>query len=163
MPRKDKKLRRAKFLAHELSNTLMITRYTIINSDVPSGFIARVDYLCNYYREIIKDCNGKIYGGEFGVRVKLTFEFEKLIKELKLTDEEVGDMVIEAIKKKSDFQEKLRINTLKETRDNKQTYNRGNSYSSNANKIRYPSLKRSKATWKRFYKLFPNAQRRKEV
>lgn len=45
--------------------------------------------------------------------------------------------------------------------DNKKTYVGGGG--DNRNRIRYPSLKRSKTTWRRFYTLFPNAERRKEV
>lgn len=45
--------------------------------------------------------------------------------------------------------------------DNKKTYVGGGG--DNRNRIRYPSLKRSKTTWRRFYALFPNAERRREV
>lgn len=45
--------------------------------------------------------------------------------------------------------------------DNKKTYIGGGG--GNRNSIRYPSLKRSKTTWRRFYELFPSAERRKEV
>ena len=43
-------------------------------------------------------------------------------------------------------------------RDNKDTYVGGGG--SNRNKIRYPSKKRSKSTWKKFYALFPYAAER---
>lgn len=48
------------------------------------------------------------------------------------------------------------------SRDNKRMYN-FKSGGSNRSSMRYPSLKRSKATWRRFYELFPDAERRKEV
>lgn len=47
-------------------------------------------------------------------------------------------------------------------RDNKGSHNI-KSGGSNRSSIRYPSLKRSKATWRRFYLLFPYAERRVEV
>lgn len=46
-------------------------------------------------------------------------------------------------------------------RDNKKTYIGGGG--SNRNMIRYPSLKRSKSTWRKFYALFPSAERRKDI
>lgn len=46
-------------------------------------------------------------------------------------------------------------------RDNKRSYNTRSGGDNNS--IRYPSLKRSKTTWRRFYTLFPYAERRKEV
>jgi hypothetical protein len=48
----------------------------------------------------------------------------------------------------------LRLNTLKETRDNKGVYV-GNG-GSNGNKIRYPKKNKSAKTWKIFYKMFPS-------
>lgn len=45
----------------------------------------------------------------------------------------------------------------KEKKDNKQTY--ASSFGGGMNSIRYPSKKRSKQTWKRFYKLFPHAKK----
>lgn len=48
-----------------------------------------------------------------------------------------------------------------EKKDNKDIHVGSGNY--NRNSIRYPSLKRSKSVWKKFYKLFPYAERRKKV
>ncbi len=55
----------------------------------------------------------------------------------------------------------LRLNTIKETRDNKGVYI-GGFGGSNRNKVRYPKKNRSKRTWKIFYKMFPNNAERDE-
>jgi hypothetical protein len=50
--------------------------------------------------------------------------------------------------------DELRLNNLKETRDNKGVYVGGGG--SNCNKIRYPKKNRSAKTWKTFYEMFPS-------
>ena len=47
----------------------------------------------------------------------------------------------------------------KVNRDNKDDYNYG-SGGSNINSVRYPSKKRNKKVWKKFYKLFPRLAER---
>lgn len=47
-------------------------------------------------------------------------------------------------------------------RDNKELHNRSGG-GGHWPTIRYPKLNRSKATWKKFYKLFPHAERRKKI
>jgi hypothetical protein len=46
-----------------------------------------------------------------------------------------------------------KLKPIKEGRDNKGVYVGGGG--SNRNKVRYPSKKRSKRTWKIFYQMFP--------
>lgn len=48
-------------------------------------------------------------------------------------------------------------------RDNKDGLRLSPSVGSSGSSIRYPSLKRNKYTWKKFYALFPWAEKRKEV
>lgn len=94
------------------------------------------------------------------VPVKIIVEKNKALKEIKkiviennITNDEYLKIVHEERKRVYMSYENLKINTLKETRDNKGVYVGGGG--SNANKVRYPKKTRSKRTWKIFYKMFP--------
>lgn len=84
---------------------------------------------------------------------KAFIEIKKLTIELNISKEEYLKIAKEELRKKSIIQEYLKINTLKETRDNKGVYI-GNG-GSNVNTVRYPKKNRSKRTWKIFYEMFP--------
>ena len=79
----------------------------------------------------------------------------KLAKELGIEDNELKEMWVtkwcEHERRKLEYRKKPQA----EGRDNKDV--RVGSGGSNRNMIRYPSKKRSVKTWKKFYKLFPQA------
>jgi ADP-heptose:LPS heptosyltransferase len=82
-------------------------------------------------------------------------EIYTLAKELDIEDKDLKEMWIakwcDHERRKREYSKKPQ----KEGRDNKDI--QVGSSGSNRNKIRYPSKKRSIKTWKKFYKLFPQA------
>lgn len=86
-------------------------------------------------------------------------EFYQLVDELGL-DEEMLNLVVrkyypKAKSMKNEYKKKPKI----ERKDNKKVINWG-SGSPGHSTIRYPSKKRSRQTWKNFYKLFPHLAER---
>ena len=77
----------------------------------------------------------------------------KLGIELGYTEEEIHDFQNEQYIIRQRINQSQEKPILKETRDNKDVH--VGSGGSNANKIRYPSKKRSRKIWSNFYKLFP--------
>lgn len=80
-------------------------------------------------------------------------EIEKLRIELQITVDDLYRMWNKATQLRYKAQNEYKKKPQKEGRDNKGVYV-GNG-GSNANKVRYPSKKRSKRTWKIFYEMFP--------
>jgi len=73
---------------------------------------------------------------------------------LEISDDELCRRWKIARDKREEREVMMSIKPVKEGRDNKGVYV-GNG-GSNANKVRYPSKKRSLRTWKIFYEMFPN-------
>lgn len=80
-------------------------------------------------------------------------ELKKLFIESGMSDEEYRKIASQERKRWEDSRDSLKLNNLKETRDNKGVYV-GNG-GSNRNKVRYPKKTRSKKVWSTFYKMFP--------
>lgn len=80
-------------------------------------------------------------------------ELKKLVIETNITKDEYQKIAKEERLLTVDTFENLRLNNLKETRDNKGVY--VGSGGSNAHSIRYPKKARSKRVWRIFYKMFP--------
>jgi hypothetical protein len=81
-------------------------------------------------------------------------EIYKLATELQISDDNLLKMwvgIYQARRKQKDLQN---IMPKVERKDNKHI--RVGSNGSNKNTVRYPSKKRSRATWKKFYLLFPS-------
>lgn len=70
---------------------------------------------------------------------------------------DIVNLLVQTRIDKFDYQDVYsKINNLKETRDNKgQFVDKWATYGGCHNKIRYPSKKRSKRVWKKFYEMFP--------
>lgn len=79
----------------------------------------------------------------------------KYIHEMGLTKADFLVIVnnIRIYNRKDNFRYKYDRKVYITRRDNKLSFNYGSGYSGNV--VRYPSKKRSKATWRNFYRLFP--------
>lgn len=130
----DRKTRRLRYLIHKYD----INGYLKFNDN---DLIAYLDRMLSY----MKDNKKNFY--------KAFFEIKKLVLELSITKNEYFKISRDEYLKKTNSKEKLKINNLKETRDNKGVYIGGGG--SNRNKIRKPSKKRSKRTWRIFREMFP--------
>ena len=88
------------------------------------------------------------------IQMKELFEIFSLAKELNFSKQELYNLWAKQnyirYQNKKDYNRRPQ----KEGRDNKDVH--VGSGGSNKNKVRYPSKKRSKSTWKKFYKLFPH-------
>lgn len=81
-------------------------------------------------------------------------ELKKLFIELEMTDIEYRKIAHIERERYNASRESLKINNLKETRDNKGVYvGSGNRHGWS---IRYPKKARSKKVWSIFYKMFPH-------
>jgi len=81
-------------------------------------------------------------------------ELKKLFLELGLTDIEYRKIALIERERYNTSRDSLRLNNLKETRDNKGVYvGSGNRHGW---AIRYPRKARSKKVWSIFYKMFPH-------
>lgn len=80
-------------------------------------------------------------------------ELYDLAKELNIPDNELCKMWVQIRKQKYERDRIYSQRPQKEGRDNKGVY--VGSGGSNKNSVRYPSKKRSKATWVKFYAMFP--------
>lgn len=126
--------------------------YTYAKNGTKPTVTATIKQLGDHYRQLGDICSfGKMTKDD----AKMVFELEKYIVELGITEKELMEMLFESNEKKKSFLESLSFNNLGMKRDNKRSHNRG-SRNSNANKVRLPRKNRSKATWERFYKLFPS-------
>jgi hypothetical protein len=88
-------------------------------------------------------------------------EFYRLSDEFNLNEEQLNLLIrrnaVDVLKQKKEYEKK----PIVERKDNKGSINYGNR-SGHPNPIRYPSKKRSRATWKRFYTLFPHLAEKDE-
>lgn len=82
----------------------------------------------------------------------------EISKELGLSDEEVRLKWAEITNERTEQKNSYKGKPIPEGRDNKGIYV-GNG-GSNGNKVRYPSKKRPKRTWKIFYQMFPRLAER---
>jgi hypothetical protein len=160
MNKKNKYKRRLRNIIYKIGY-LINPGYAVIKGLSIPEFKKRINYLSSEYKKIISETSIKKLNAGFQKQVNLLFELEKIIKEYNVSDEELLKIWKQTRHKKIVSNILLSHNTLSETRDNKYVY--VGSGGSNKNKIRYPSMKRSKSTWKKFYKLFPNAEKRVKV
>ena len=97
------------------------------------------------------------YGKRSVTALTEILEIHKLIEELKITDSSFGvnNLWLDMHFVKTNSERIRQLKPPRESRDNKGVYV-GSGYSKyNANKVRYPSKKRSLRVWKTFYKMFP--------
>jgi hypothetical protein len=80
-------------------------------------------------------------------------EIFKLASELNIPDNELLCMWVRFYDARRKLKDQQNIMPKRERKDNKHIHVGSNG--GNKNKVRYPSKKRSRATWKRFYLLFP--------
>jgi hypothetical protein len=80
-------------------------------------------------------------------------EIFKLASELNIPDNELLCMWVKLYDARRKLKDLQRVMPKRERKDNKHIHVGSNG--GNKNKVRYPSKKRSRATWKRFYLLFP--------
>lgn len=80
-----------------------------------------------------------------------------IISQLGFEEVDIVNLLVQTRIDKFDYQEIYsKTNNLKETRDNKgQFVDKWAYYGGCHNKIRYPSKKRSKRVWRKFYEMFP--------
>lgn len=135
--KREKQIRRLRHLIHKYDGS---GHFHIYNSLI-EYLDKRIDYL--------KDVPIKRMVEEY----KAFKEIKQIVIENDITNDEYLQIVHEERKIRYTTYDNLRINNLKETRDNKGVYVGGGG--SNANKVRYPKKARSKRTWKIFYKMFP--------
>jgi len=91
-------------------------------------------------------------------------EIRDLTDYLKMSEDDVKNMLIDGHRKRNDFDRKKYKRMPKRPRqDNKDFVNvqQSGCYEANRNKIRYPKKNR-KTAWKRFYKLFPHLKPQEE-
>ena len=102
------------------------------------------------YREMVSK-GIKVYGK----MVKIANHYLTIFKNSELLGISDEDVILTWIKiREKRHSDVYKQKPQKEGRDNKGVYV-GNG-GSNRNKVRYPSKKRSKRTWKTFYKMFPD-------
>lgn len=142
-----RKLRRLNHLVHKYDMMLDIY-FRSYKKDKPNyNLIAYFDERIESYSD---------FGDSHSVEwFKAFSEIKELVLDLSLTKEQYFELTAAERKKVNDAQDLLRVNNLKETRDNKGVYV-GSGWS-NKNNIRYPKKARSKRTWRIFYKMFPHA------
>lgn len=85
-----------------------------------------------------------------------------LKNELNLSDDDFILMWMDIDKERRQRKLSQSLKPIRERKDNKNTLNTGGS-GTGKNSIRYPSKKRSKYTWRRFYKLFPWIEQDKKL
>lgn len=113
----------------------------------------------NTFKETkIKDGKEVIEGGtiKYGRLVKQYEDYLNIFKyaeELGIGDDDLKKMWIEVMTHQREQSRLYSLKPQKEGRDNKGVY--VGTGGSNRNKVRYPSKKRSKRTWKTFYTMFP--------
>lgn len=130
----NKKYRRLKFLIHKYD---MWYRFADLNF---------LDQQIAIYANNLDDKKCKEYYNAYT-------EIKNIILLLNISKEEYCKLAKDEYKKFLNTNKQLRVNNLKETRDNKGVY--VGSGGSNKNSVRYPKKNRSKKVWKIFYKMFP--------
>lgn len=137
-----KKYRRLRHLIHE--NDIYFGNYTTTEVNLTEHLDKRI----------------RVYSDEnftHNKRYKKTYneyvEIKKLVLELKISVTEYMIIAQEELKNRNNMHYNLRLNNLKETRDNKGTYI--GSGGSNRYKVRYPKKNRSRKVWAKFYEMFP--------
>lgn len=141
---KNKKYRRLRYLVY---------KYDSFKNNLDDiDLISHLDKMIEYSNQI---------DSKIGKKRFLAFsEIKSIVLELNISKEEYFIIYAKESKRKYLAQNNLKLNTIKETRDNKGVYI-GNG-GSNINKVRYPKKNRSKKTWKIFYKMFPNKAEKDE-
>lgn len=91
--------------------------------------------------------------------IEAQLELYKLGKKYGMTEEDVRVLVNQQKRKRQKQIEEYRKKPKRERKDNKKSINWG-SGSGGSNRIRYPSKKRSRQTWRNFYNLFPHLAER---
>lgn len=129
-----KKYRRLKFLIHKYDMWYRFADLDFLNQQIA------------IYSNHLDDKKCKEYFTAYT-------EIKNLISVLKIDKEEYRKIASEEYKNFAETRDQLKVNNLKETRDNKGVY--VGSWGSNRNKIRRPKKNRSRQTWKMFYKMFP--------
>lgn len=138
--KKKKKLRRLNFLMYKHSKVWFINEEKVIEQ----------------YK--LMENNRETYPKHVQKDIEERYEIYVLSKELELSEKEREEMWWKLSRQKNLIQESMKKRPTPEGRDNKGVYvGRGGS---DGNKIRYPSKKRSKKTWKKFYEMFPWAAER---
>lgn len=132
--KQDKKLRRLTFLIHKYDTYGRFHDIEFLTEQI------------NIYAKYISEKQCKELHSAYS-------EIKKLILELKIDNTTYNKIAKEEAKKKFNIFDSLKLNNLKETRDNKGVY--VGSGGSNRNSVRYPKKNRSKKVWKMFYKMFP--------
>ena len=96
----------------------------------------------------------------FHKRQKIDFlRIEEIRIQLGITVRDLSHMWYEIECERRDQSEEYKKKPTKEGRDNKGVYVGSGGYT-NRNKVRYPSKKRSRKTWKIFYQMFPRLAER---
>lgn len=121
------------------------------------------DVFCGNFQnfELIEHLDKRIgiftgYNSEYSIsKLNAYTEIKNIVLELNIDKFQYFKISLTELKKINDSRESLKINTLKETRDNKGVYVGGRG-GSNCNKIRYPKKNRSAKVWKMFYEMFPH-------
>lgn len=103
------------------------------------------------YNQYIKYTDCTIRSVE--IRRDNIIELKKLIDEMNISDSELMSIYLKQNNIKNESYKLLKHITQVVKRDNKGVYIGGGG--SNANKVRYPSKKRSLRVWKTFYEMFP--------
>lgn len=130
----DRKLRRLKHLVHKYDTYSKFSDRNYLTEQI------------DIYVKYISDKHCKELHSAYS-------EIKKLIIELNIDTPTYDKIAREEAKKRFYSYDSLKVNNLKETRDNKGVYVGGGG--SNRNKVRYPKKARSKNVWKIFYKMFP--------
>ena len=136
--KREKLIRRLRFLIHS------VDRFSYFTNE--ESIIEHLDKMIN--------CNSGVFITRLSRKGKCYKEIKRLVIETDITKAEYLKIVAEEKALYYKSQDNLRLNNLKEGRDNKGVYV-GNG-GSNANKVRYPKKARSKRTWAIFYKMFPS-------
>jgi len=141
-------------------------KYLMSQEELPFGFRFRAKSFDESFTDFRKRMltaadevlNGKYYSKwvkSHYANVKRIFE---ITDELGMTEEETRLMWAGISKDRKAQEELYKRKPTKEGRDNKGVY--VGSGGGNKNKVRYPSKKRSKRTWKIFYEMFPRLAER---
>ena len=130
-----------------------------LDSNIISQYPFNFEDVTNSKDELIKSCEEVVSGGEKKYSKRY---FENCVNTLKILNlsSQLGLSYGELRYRKHllryariSRKNVYKLKPIKEGRDNKGVYVGGGG--SNRNKVRYPSKKRSKRTWKIFYQMFP--------
>ncbi|MCK9416747.1 hypothetical protein M0Q97_08840 [Candidatus Dojkabacteria bacterium] len=141
----DDKIGRLRTLIHD--NSVVLHQYANMNQ-----YIEQLDKKIAYLETHIKEdkkCRKDVKERYFALK-----EMRRLIIDTNISFKELCNIYREELVKKENCNKTLKINNLKETRDNKGVYIGGGGF--NVNMVRYPKKKRSFKVWKIFYSMFPD-------